>query len=52
MDDILRVHTQLDTALGNKSSFIDCLSRLDGDPSKALVCDVDKAIAGLREVLG
>jgi len=52
MVDILRGHTQLDIALGNKSSFIDCLSRLDGDPSKTLVCDVDKAIAGLREVLG
>lgn len=52
MLDTLRVHTQLDSALGNKSSFIDCFSRLDGDPSKSLVCDADKAIAGLKQVLG
>jgi hypothetical protein len=44
--------TLIDDQLGTKSSFIDCLRRLDGDPAKSLVCDVDKAIAGLKQLLG
>jgi hypothetical protein len=52
MVEIEKRFPKFDVALGNKYSFIDCLRRLDGDPSKTLVCDVDKAIAGLKQVLG
>jgi hypothetical protein len=52
MNDLVSISTGCDAAVGRKSTVIDCLMRLDGDTKKSLVCDVDKAIAGLKQVLG